>query len=89
MAMHRYPTRIAGLAVHPDRPLIGVVLLEDGEEVVRYFSDEAEADAAVSQATPGARSLAGVWADLDWEDAVDVLDRIRHESVPTPPIDDV
>jgi hypothetical protein len=37
---------------------------------------------------PGeARPLAGAWADLDWEEALDELDRIRHESDPTPPID--
>jgi hypothetical protein len=34
-----------------------------------------------------ARALAGVWADLDWGDVVDQLDRIRHESEPTPPIE--
>jgi hypothetical protein len=33
--------------------------------------------------------LAGAWADLGWEEALDELDRIRHESQPTPPIDDV
>jgi hypothetical protein len=38
---------------------------------------------------PRARALAGAWADLDWEEAHDELDRIRHESDPTPPIDDL
>ena len=75
------------MAVRPDLPLIGVVLIEDGQEIVRYFSIEAEADAVLaSHVTTDARSLAGAWADLDWEDAIDALDRIRHDSEPTPPI---
>jgi hypothetical protein len=75
------------LAVHPDRPLIGIILVEDGEEVVQYFADEDEADAAVAQLATSERSLAGAWADLDWDEALIELDRIRHESKPTPPID--
>jgi hypothetical protein len=67
--------------------LIGIVLVEDGEEVVRYFTEETEADAAVAQVVAGRHSLAGAWADLDWDDAVATLDRIRHDSAPTPPID--
>jgi hypothetical protein len=34
-------------------------------------------------------ALAGAWADLDWEEAEAELDRIRHESQPTPPITDL
>ena len=32
-------------------------------------------------------ALAGSWSDLDWDDMIRQLDRIRHESTPTPPID--
>jgi hypothetical protein len=87
VAAHRRTISNPGLAVYPDRPLIGIVLVEDGEEVVRYFADEAEAAAAVAQTTMSDRSLAGAWADLDWQEAVEELDRIRHQSKPTPPID--
>jgi hypothetical protein len=74
--------------VQPDRPLIGIFTVEDGQEVVRYFADEAEADAAVALETvAAARALAGAWVDLDWDEAVEELDRIRHESLPTPPIE--
>ena len=31
-------------------------------------------------------SLFGAWSDLDWETALEELDRIRHESKPTPPL---
>jgi hypothetical protein len=36
-----------------------------------------------------ARSLAGAWSDLDWDETIAALDRIRHESKPTPPIDEI
>jgi hypothetical protein len=88
MASDNQSRPTTSLAVTPDRPLIGVMIVEDGQEVARYFADEAEADAAVSaQYGEGARSLAGAWADLDWEEALDALDRIRHEGEPTPPIE--
>jgi hypothetical protein len=88
MAAGRHPNSEPGFSVSPDRPLIGIVLIEDGQEVVRYFADEADADAAIAAQNAGsARSLAGVWADLDWEEAVDALDRIRHEGEPTAPIE--
>lgn len=45
MAAERRSNRALGLAVRPDRPLIGVVLVEDGQEVTRYFADEADAEA--------------------------------------------
>lgn len=69
------------------QPLIGIPFSENGHEVVRYFADEAAADAAVSpQAIQLAVSLAGSWSDLDWDEMEAALDRIRHESRPTPPI---
>lgn len=70
-----------------DQPLIGIPFLENGREVVRYFADEGAADAAVSdQAIRLARSLAGSWSDLNWDEMEAALERIRHESQPTPPI---
>lgn len=70
------------------QPLIGLVLEEDGQQVVRYFADEAEADAAVAEhALEHALAAIGSWRDLDWDETVEALDRIRHESVPTPPIE--
>jgi hypothetical protein len=68
-------------------PLIGIIVQEQGKEVVRYFTDEKEADAAVSKrTTQNALAVIGAWDDLDWETTVAALDRIRHESKPTPPI---
>lgn len=90
MAAEQHPDQPPGLAVRSDRPLIGIVLIEDGHEVTHYFADEADADAAVAaQDASGARCLAGAWSDLEWDDVASALDRIRHESTPTPPIDDL
>jgi hypothetical protein len=72
---------------HTHSPLIGLIFEENGHEVVRYFTEEKAADAAVSEnATQKALGVIGAWRDLDWDETVAALDRIRHESKPTPPI---
>jgi hypothetical protein len=78
------------LTARPDQPLIGVPLEEDGQPVVRYFTDEDEADRALGDdSVQQALALIGAWKDIDSPDALDILDRIRHESKPTPPIDEL
>lgn len=80
--------RVSTLIVRSDQPLIGIISETDGEEMVHYFTDEAEVDAATPPANmQRALSLLGAWSDLDWEEALDELDRIRHVVPPTPPID--
>lgn len=76
------------LTVPEDRPLIGVPARENGREVVRSSTDETAADAAQTD-DDLRRALAaiGSWSDLDGEDVLAALDRIRHESEPTPPLD--
>lgn len=70
----------------PGQPLIGVITKEQGREVVRYFTKEADADRTlVEDTTQVALSMAGVWSDLAWDELEQALDRIRHESPPTPP----
>ena len=77
----------ARLAMAADQPLVGVLVEENGRQVVRYFADD--------QATPGndetlraARAVIGAWEGLeDWDEVAAELDRIRHQSVPTPPIE--
>ena len=76
------------LAAAAGQPLIGLVWEEDGQQIVRYFADEAAADAAVADhALARALAAIGSWDDLDWDETVEALDRIRHESPPTPPIE--
>ena len=73
-----------------DQPLIGIIVRkEDGEEVVRYFTDEADLERASSpESVQRALQLIGAWKDLgDWNEVLDELDRIRHQSTPTPPIE--
>lgn len=77
---------VTSLVVERGQGLIGVPLKENGQEVTRYFVDEG--DAATSEsATRDALSVIGAWSDLDWDEMVETLDRIRHASRPTPPID--
>ena len=79
---------VPSLLVQDNQPLIGIPFEENGHEVVRYFTDEQAADAAVAYSTTqAALSVIGAWSDLDWEEMVETLDRIRHESQPTPPIE--
>jgi hypothetical protein len=78
---------LPSLLVQDNQPLIGIPFEENGQEVVRYFTDEQAADAAVSHSTTqAALGVTGAWSDMDWEEMVEALDRIRHESKPTPPI---
>jgi hypothetical protein len=75
-----------GFIARREQPLIGVPVA-DGDESVRYFTDEAEAEATLPLASvQHALSLLGAWSDLDWEQAEDELDQIRHSNPPTPPI---
>jgi hypothetical protein len=79
---------LPSLLVQDNEPLIGIPFEEKGQEGVRYFTDEKAADAAVSHSTTqAALSVIGAWSDLDWEEMVEALDRMRHESKPTPPIE--
>ena len=88
MAGERQPDHARSFVVRPDQPLIGVIVEEEGQEGVRYFADEAEADAALPDAViQDALSLLGAWRDLDCEEAVTELERIRHASRPTPLIE--
>jgi hypothetical protein len=78
---------ITSVQADPGQPLIGVMTEEQGIEVVRYFTKEADADRAlVGDITQAALALAGAWNDLAWDELAQALDRIRHESPPTPPL---
>ena len=69
------------------QPLIGIMTEEQGREVVRYFTQEQDADRVlVEDTTQAALALSGAWSDLAWDELEQALDRIRHESQPTPPL---
>lgn len=73
-----------------NQPLIGVPVEENGELVTYYFNSEEAAEKAFPSTEESIREvldLAGAWKELDPEggpDPLDELDRIRHESKPTP-----
>lgn len=83
------PPRELSLVVERNQPVIAIPLVEDGREVVRYMVEDTPADTAspLPPSVQDALDLAGAWSDLDWDETMDALDRIRHESRPTPPID--
>jgi hypothetical protein len=71
-----------------DESLISMPVENNGQEGVRRFGDEDQANAPQGQtAMQEAIKLAGVWGDLDADDMLSSLDRLRHESKSTPPID--
>jgi hypothetical protein len=77
------------LDVRPGQTLIMVPWRDGDEEVVSYFNDADEARAFTGR-RPGesALSVLGAWSDLDWEEFLDYLDRIKAESKPSPPLTD-
>jgi hypothetical protein len=79
---------IPTLSVPSHQPLIGIPFEENGQAMVRYFPSEEAADAALPESTTqAALNVIGAWSDLDWDEMIEALDRIRNESTPTPPIE--
>ena len=84
---YQHAQEFANLQGDPGQPLIGVIAEEQGREVVRYFTEEQEADKVMVQnTTQDALALAGAWSDLEWDELEKALESIRHESHPTPPL---
>ena len=77
------------IAAALDQPLIGVVSGPAEERVVCYTIGDPVDDPATDadQRLQRALAVVGAWRDLDWDEFADDLDRLRHESPPTPPIE--
>ena len=82
MAMMRVPRGQGVMAV-----LVG----PPGEEETIYFTAESEDEVRRLLGDPveTALSLAGAWSDLDEDEVLRELDRLRHESPPTPIVDNI
>jgi hypothetical protein len=80
------PSQALGLTIRGSQPLIGLIEQQNGQEVTRYFTEEPGATAS-DGAVQAALGAVGAWSDLDWHEMEEALDRIRHESPPSPPID--
>lgn len=77
-----------GAGVDDSQPPTPIPIDVDGEEHVVYVADSDEADAAMPADTlDRVLALAGAGSDLEWDEVSEALDRIRHDSTPTPPID--
>ncbi len=88
------PTPASELVVERGQRVVAIPHTEDGREVVRYIIEaesqnfqDFDANTALPESVHVALGLSGVWDDLDWDETVEALDRIRHESRPTPPIE--
>ncbi len=85
------PPPASELVVERGQRVVAIPRTKDGREVVRYVieaeSQDFDANAALPESVHVALGQAGVWDDLDWDETVEALDRIRHESRPTPPIE--
>ena len=87
MAAEHPRDSVRSFAVRSDQPLLGVLVEEDGQEVVRYFAGDVPTQSEPSdEVIADALTLAGAWSDLEWEQTAVALDHIRHASPPTPPI---
>lgn len=64
--------------VCPGEGLIAVPT-EDGGTIY-YTSEEAARADQTDETLQRALELAGAWSDLDWDEAMEELDRIRHGS---------
>jgi len=49
--------------------------------------EDNQSDQTKQKAIEETLALAGAWGERDWDEVEQELDRIRHESTPTPPID--
>ena len=82
--------QVTGFVAGCEEPVFAIPVEEDGREVVRYFTDERAAAAATTdQGIQEALDLAGAWSDLDWDEMEATLYRMRHETPPTPPIEEL
>jgi hypothetical protein len=75
-----------GIVADRDEPVFAIPILVNGQER-ELFITASEYEESFPESVGRALELAGAWSDLDWEEMAESLDRIRHESIPTPPID--
>lgn len=87
MASERSNGGAPALVLHADESLVSVMSRTDDTFVEQIFLVDDDADAIVDDdIVQAAISLAGAWSDLDWDEMVEALDRIRHSNPPSPPL---
>ena len=71
--------RTAILVVEHGQPVVAIPLIENGREVIHFAVEtETTVGTTLPESVQDALSLAGAWSDLDWEETIEALDRIRH-----------
>src|SRR5437763_5072277 len=76
--------RLANQARKTGRPY---VLRENSHDIAFLTPVDTERKQQTNQqAIEETLALAGSWKELDFDDMIEQLDRIRHESKPTPPL---
>ncbi len=58
------------------------------EAVQRHIAEVIQKALEQAQIEDALDSYAGAWSDLPEDDEAETLDRLRHESPPTPPLED-
>jgi hypothetical protein len=64
-----------------------VIAVPTATEGTVYFVEEDTEP--LPEEVQDALNLAGAWRDLDWQETEQALERIRRQSTPTPPIDEL
>ena len=76
------------LIVRKGEALVAVPGEENGQPITRVYVRNLRSPGKPNEETLAlALSAIGAWKELDWEFTLSELDRIRHESEPTPPLD--
>lgn len=75
------------LTLRLGQPLASIIVEENGEKVVKYFAADGPRPVPGEETLRAALAAIGSSSDIDWEEWAEELDRIRHESKPTPPIE--
>jgi hypothetical protein len=78
------------LLVRSGEPVYVVPIDLDGVEYELYVAgDDAAEELRTPESLRDALNLAGAWSDMDGDAMLEALQRMRRESKPTPPIDDL
>jgi hypothetical protein len=75
------------LTLRPNQPLAAIIVEENGQRVVKYFAADGPRPVPSGETLRAALAAIGSSSDIDWDEWAEQLDRIRHESRPTPPIE--
>ncbi len=87
MAHRRAPAR-AGMTIggHQDA---AALVDKNGRPTSGVEADEATPQASLSPGAKAALGAIGAWADIDWDETLAELERIRREGTSSPPIEDL